>query len=137
MHSLCALIYSLVIPTHQWLTINPIFILQFPPCYKDISFWISDSFTENNLCEVVRGIAGDLVEEVLHYSNCIFDACGFVIPKKIGCRILIDRVTELSSDFIFQTIIVRNLVGKIRPGKHILNAEIWTLKYFKIFFFIF
>ncbi|XP_038883400.1 phenylalanine--tRNA ligase, chloroplastic/mitochondrial [Benincasa hispida] len=37
---------------------------KFPPCYKDISFWINDSFTENNLCEVVRGIAGDLVEEV-------------------------------------------------------------------------
>lgn len=29
-----------------------------------MSFWISDAFTENNLCEVVRGIAGDLVEEV-------------------------------------------------------------------------
>lgn len=38
--------------------------LQYPPCYKDISFWISESFTENNFCEVVRGIAGDLVEEV-------------------------------------------------------------------------
>lgn len=40
------------------------FTSQFPPCYKDMSFWISDSFTENNLCEVVRGLAGDLVEEV-------------------------------------------------------------------------
>ncbi|KAL3697122.1 hypothetical protein R1sor_011198 [Riccia sorocarpa] len=38
---------------------------KFPPCYKDISFWISDKFSENNLCEVVRGIAGDLVEEVV------------------------------------------------------------------------
>ena len=37
---------------------------KFPPCYKDVAFWVSDSFTENNLCEVVRGIAGDLVEEV-------------------------------------------------------------------------
>lgn len=37
---------------------------KFPPCYKDISFWINDSFTENNLCEVVRGVAGDLAEEV-------------------------------------------------------------------------
>ncbi|KAG6475743.1 phenylalanine--tRNA ligase, chloroplastic/mitochondrial-like [Zingiber officinale] len=42
---------------------------KFPPCYKDISFWISDSFTENNLCEVVRGIAGDLVEEVKLIDN--------------------------------------------------------------------
>lgn len=37
---------------------------KFPPCYKDIAFWISDSFTENNLCEMVRDIAGDLAEEV-------------------------------------------------------------------------
>jgi phenylalanyl-tRNA synthetase beta subunit len=38
--------------------------VQYPPCYKDMSFWTNESFTENNLCEVVRGIAGDLVEEV-------------------------------------------------------------------------
>eukprot|EP00741_Cyanophora_paradoxa_P016594 tig00020930_g16024.t1 len=37
---------------------------KFPPCYKDIAFWISPEFTENNFCELVRGIAGDLVEEV-------------------------------------------------------------------------
>ncbi len=37
---------------------------KFPPCYKDVAFWVSDEFTENNMCEVVRGVAGDLVEEV-------------------------------------------------------------------------
>lgn len=37
---------------------------KFPPCFKDITFWVSDQFTENNFCEVVRGVAGDLVEEV-------------------------------------------------------------------------
>ncbi|XLU81427.1 hypothetical protein S245_004847, partial [Arachis hypogaea] len=37
--------------------------IKYPPCYKDIGFWINESFTENNLCELVRGIAGDLVEE--------------------------------------------------------------------------
>lgn len=37
---------------------------KFPPCFKDVSFWIPENFTENNLCEVTRGIAGDLVEEV-------------------------------------------------------------------------
>ncbi|KAJ8451003.1 hypothetical protein Cgig2_032628 [Carnegiea gigantea] len=42
---------------------------KYPPCYKDMSFWISGSFTENNLCEVVRGIAGDLVEEVRLIDN--------------------------------------------------------------------
>lgn len=47
-------------------------LFQFPPCYKDMSFWISDTFTENNLCEVVRGIAGDLVEEVYLYMLFLF-----------------------------------------------------------------
>ncbi|RLN00882.1 hypothetical protein C2845_PM06G30320 [Panicum miliaceum] len=42
---------------------------KFPPCYKDMSFWINDAFTENNLYEVVRGIAGDLVEEVKLIDN--------------------------------------------------------------------
>ncbi|OVA08626.1 Phenylalanyl-tRNA synthetase [Macleaya cordata] len=42
---------------------------KFPPCYKDMSFWISDSFTENNLCEIVRAVAGDLVEEVQLIDN--------------------------------------------------------------------
>ncbi|KAF8412671.1 hypothetical protein HHK36_000639 [Tetracentron sinense] len=42
---------------------------KFPPCYKDMSFWVNDSFTENNLCEVVRGVAGDLVEEVQLIDN--------------------------------------------------------------------
>ncbi|KAI9089722.1 hypothetical protein K1719_029015 [Acacia pycnantha] len=42
---------------------------KYPPCYKDMSFWISDSFTENNLCEVVRSVAGDLVEEVKLIDN--------------------------------------------------------------------
>eukprot|EP00274_Cyanoptyche_gloeocystis_P007606 CAMPEP_0196659988 /NCGR_PEP_ID=MMETSP1086-20130531/37588_1 /TAXON_ID=77921 /ORGANISM="Cyanoptyche gloeocystis , Strain SAG4.97" /LENGTH=357 /DNA_ID=CAMNT_0041994189 /DNA_START=305 /DNA_END=1375 /DNA_ORIENTATION=+ len=37
---------------------------KYPPCYKDISFWISPEFTENNLCEIVRGCGGDIVEKV-------------------------------------------------------------------------
>ena len=37
---------------------------KFPPCYKDMAFWTSPEFSENNLCELVRNIGGDLVEEV-------------------------------------------------------------------------
>ncbi|KDQ10594.1 hypothetical protein BOTBODRAFT_178069 [Botryobasidium botryosum FD-172 SS1] len=39
---------------------------RFPPCYKDVSFWTSDQvkFHENDLCDVVRDTAGDLVEDV-------------------------------------------------------------------------
>lgn len=42
---------------------------KFPPCYKDMAFWVSPEFSENNLCEVVRGIGGDLVEEVVLIDN--------------------------------------------------------------------
>ena len=40
---------------------------KYPPCLKDVSFWFPENvtkFTENNLCELVRGVAGNLVEEV-------------------------------------------------------------------------
>lgn len=53
-------------------------LCRYPPCYKDVSFWLptDDSFTENNLCEQVRNIAGDLVEEVKLIDS-------FTHPKKV------------------------------------------------------
>ncbi|KAI8377836.1 uncharacterized protein BYT42DRAFT_571874 [Radiomyces spectabilis] len=38
---------------------------KYPPCIKDISFWLPENtWNENNFCEVIRGVAGDLVENV-------------------------------------------------------------------------
>jgi phenylalanyl-tRNA synthetase alpha chain len=37
---------------------------RYPPCYKDFSFWTAPGFHENDFCEVVRDVAGDLVEGV-------------------------------------------------------------------------
>ena len=37
---------------------------KYPVCYKDMSFWLADNFTENDLFEVVREVGGDLVERV-------------------------------------------------------------------------
>jgi phenylalanyl-tRNA synthetase alpha chain len=37
---------------------------KYPPCYKDISFYIPNDFNENDLFEVIRNVAGDLVEDV-------------------------------------------------------------------------
>lgn len=41
-----------------------------PPCYQDFSFWLPDAntstvskFHENDFCEIVRDVAGDLAEE--------------------------------------------------------------------------
>lgn len=35
-----------------------------PECYKDLAFWTRGDFHENDFCEVVRDVAGDLVEGV-------------------------------------------------------------------------
>lgn len=38
---------------------------KYPPCYKDVTFWLpEETFHNNDLFEVVRDVAGDLVEEV-------------------------------------------------------------------------
>ncbi|KAI8086470.1 phenylalanyl-tRNA synthetase [Halteromyces radiatus] len=38
---------------------------KYPPCIKDISFWLpSTEWHDNNFCESIRGVAGDLVENV-------------------------------------------------------------------------
>ncbi|KAF8323315.1 phenylalanyl-tRNA synthetase [Clavulina sp. PMI_390] len=40
---------------------------KYPPCYKDVSFWLAKGYTgfhENDLCDVVRDAAGNLVEDV-------------------------------------------------------------------------
>jgi phenylalanyl-tRNA synthetase alpha chain len=37
---------------------------KYPPCYKDIAFWLPEKFVENDFFEMARGIAGDLVEKI-------------------------------------------------------------------------
>lgn len=37
---------------------------KYPPTYKDVAFWIPENFSPNNLFDVVRGVAGDIVEKV-------------------------------------------------------------------------
>jgi len=38
---------------------------KYPPCHKDVSMWIGDSFCENSMNEIFRECAGDMVESVL------------------------------------------------------------------------
>lgn len=37
---------------------------KYPPCTKDIAFWLPENFVENDFFEMARGIAGDLVESM-------------------------------------------------------------------------
>mmetsp|Transcript_13164 Transcript_13164/g.22304 ORF Transcript_13164/g.22304 Transcript_13164/m.22304 type:complete len:151 (-) Transcript_13164:9-461(-) len=37
---------------------------KYPACYKDITFWVPEGFSENDFMQVVRGVAGDIAETV-------------------------------------------------------------------------
>ena len=37
---------------------------KYPPCYKDVSFWLPPAFHENDLYEQIRNVGGDIVEDV-------------------------------------------------------------------------
>ena len=37
---------------------------KYPPCKRDISFWLSDKFNYNDFCEIIRELGRDLVEEI-------------------------------------------------------------------------
>ncbi|KAH9621018.1 hypothetical protein KSS87_005301 [Heliosperma pusillum] len=75
---------------------------KFPPCYKDMSFWLNDSFTENNLCEVVRGIGGDLVEEVRLIDNFtnkkgMTSQCYRIVYRSMERNLTDEEINDLQS----------------------------------------
>lgn len=38
---------------------------KYPACFKDVSFWLPENgLHENDFCDLVRDMAGDLVEDV-------------------------------------------------------------------------
>ncbi|RVW33039.1 Phenylalanine--tRNA ligase, chloroplastic/mitochondrial [Vitis vinifera] len=70
---------------------------KYPPCYKDMSFWINESFTENNLCEVVRGVAGDLVEEYLFSFVRADNWFGSPASFFPGCRAAVQLIDNFTN----------------------------------------
>lgn len=56
---------------------------KYPACVKDISFWLADNVPihENDFCDLIRDVAGDLVEDV----------------KKASQKIVVPQWTHLSS----------------------------------------
>jgi len=37
---------------------------KYPPCSKDVAFWLNDEYNYNDFCEIVREMGGDFVEEI-------------------------------------------------------------------------
>eukprot|EP00878_Enallax_costatus_P002803 GHUV01002995.1.p1 GENE.GHUV01002995.1~~GHUV01002995.1.p1 ORF type:complete len:449 (+),score=125.42 GHUV01002995.1:175-1521(+) len=81
---------------------------KYPPCYKDMAFWISPEFTENNLCELVRGIGGDLVEEVQLIDN--------FTNKKTGRTSHCYRITYRSMERSLTDDEINELQAQVRAG---------------------
>jgi len=42
---------------------------KYPPVFKDVAFWIPDSYQENDFFELARGVAGDLVEQIAEIDS--------------------------------------------------------------------
>ena len=67
---------------------------KYPPCLKDITFWVPEEGLDlNTFSELVRGVAGDLAEEVLLIDE-------FVHPKT-GRTSNCYRITYRSMDKVF------------------------------------
>jgi phenylalanyl-tRNA synthetase alpha chain len=63
---------------------------KYPSCFKDVSFWTEQGATihENDFCDLVRDVAGDVVEDVKKVG--CFD---FIFTKRV--IILACRLTRL------------------------------------------
>ena len=57
---------------------------KYPPCFKDVSFWTKehDTLHENDFCDLVRDVAGDLVEDVRKVS---------ITVRIVNSLLIIDR----------------------------------------------
>lgn len=93
---------------------------KYPPCYKDVSFWLpkgASVFHENDVFEVIRDVAGDLTENVALIDD-------FVHPKsgrhskcfRINYRSM-DRSLENEEVNVIHSQVSQNLVD-------ILNVEL-------------
>jgi phenylalanyl-tRNA synthetase alpha chain len=61
---------------------------KYPPCYKDVSFWVDKEkgFNNNDFFEIVRGIGGDLVEQVELIDEFVHPKCvNACLPCVLGC----------------------------------------------------
>ena len=86
---------------------------KFPPCFKDISFWIDKDFNQNDFYEIVRSIGGDLVEKVemidefTHHKNNRKSHCYRINYRSMDRSVTNEEINEL------QEMIRKDVVDKL------------------------
>ena len=67
---------------------------KYPACFKDVSFWAPEGgLHENDFCDLVRDIAGDLAEDVKIVGGQSFCRLSLLTPP-----IIVDRFLHPSQD---------------------------------------
>ena len=84
---------------------------KFPPCYKDISFWlpytpeeshgIGENFADNDFFEIVRSTGGDYVEKVelidkfIHPTSHRVSKCFRITYRSMDCNVTNEEINHL------------------------------------------
>lgn len=83
---------------------------KYPPCTKDISFWLSNEFCSNDLNEIVRDVAGDLVEQVdlmdefLNRKTMRYSHCYRITYRSMDRSLTNEEVDELQEEVRHQVV---------------------------------
>ncbi|KAK4054243.1 phenylalanyl-tRNA synthetase alpha subunit, mitochondrial [Microbotryomycetes sp. JL201] len=83
---------------------------KYPECYKDFSFWTPPQFHENEFCEVVRDVAGDLIEDVqkidefVHPTTSRRSVCYRLNYRSMDRSLSNEEVNELHAQVVAQVV---------------------------------
>jgi phenylalanyl-tRNA synthetase alpha chain len=87
-----------------------------PPVFKDISFWVGDDYHENDFHQLIRDVAGNLVEEVKLFDD-------FKHPKH-GKTNHTYRITYRSMDRVLTNEEINVLQNRVREQVVSLDIEL-------------
>merc|ERR1712146_19910 len=90
---------------------------KYPPTDRDVSFWLPEAYSPNHLADLVREIAGDLVESISLVDE-------FTHPKH-GRTSHCYRIVYRSMDKTFTTEEVNEIQDRVRQSiAHDLKGEL-------------